>query len=161
MKKQFYFLLLSATIIFSSCSKDDDGGQVNSTNTLTVDDIEVSITQAIVEDFGADGNHYNYDFTLSGNTNNTPYALYLELFSPLSAGQTFQNGSFNFVNTFDGNDDNFIFLTADLNGVDIVSGQVTVTGSNNNYTLEGSFTLSNDNAVTIDYSGEFTYINQQ
>ena len=161
MKKNFYFLFLFTAIIFSSCSKDDDGEQTSSTNTLTVGDTEVSITQAIVEDFGADGNHYNYDFTLTGNKDNTPYALYLELFSPLSSGQTFQNGSFNFVNTFDGNDDNFIFLTADLNGVDIVSGQVTITGSNNNYGVKGSFVLSNDNAVTIDYSGEFTYINQQ
>ncbi|MEW7291698.1 hypothetical protein [Aquimarina sp. 2304DJ70-9] len=160
MKKFIYLFSLLSVVTFSSCSSDDDGAVAANTGSITLDGKQVTITSAVLEDFGADTTHHNIDFTLSGSDGTTTTEVYLELFSP-SDGTGFKPGTFNFVaGGTQPEAGTFYFSAAEVVVGDdptifATGGQVVVAGSGNTYNVAANLTLSNETTLTLNYSGAF------
>ncbi len=156
MKNLIYLFSLLSIISLSSCSSDDDGSSGG--GTISFDGKEISIQNALIEDYGADGDHYNYDFTLTGTDGNTPYIVYFELFSPLSAGTGFETGTFNYVQGSIGTDIYYFSVAELIIGQQenlATAGQVVVSGEGDNYTVTANLTFADDRTLTLTYSGAF------
>lgn len=148
-----------------SCSKDDgDNKAGNASNTIEYNGKAATISQAFIEDFGADEDdgYYNYDFNLIAGVG-VSYHFYAELYS--KGTNSFTPGTFEFFEG-DSSHPDFYYSTSDIQiheseGLDIVSGNIVVSGSSKNYSIKGTLTLENNEVLKIDYSGEFTIINEK
>ncbi len=160
MKKFIYLFSLLSVVTFSSCSSDDDGAAVANTGSITFDGKQVTITSAVLEDFGADTTHHNADFTLSGSDGTTTTEVYLELFSP-SDGTGFKPGTFDFVSGgTEPEAGTYYFSAAEVtvgteNTRFATGGQVVVAGSGNTFNVTANLTFENDVTLTLSYSGAF------
>ncbi len=160
MKKITYLFILATSLIVSSCSSDDDSGATLS-NSMTYGGEEISISSAVIEDYGADFGTYNYDFTFEGTTNDTNYTFYAELFSPIIEGETgFRTGTFNYT-TSEPNEPAFFFTIAyiEVNNtkINVDGGKIIVSGAGTNFTFTTDVALANDTSLNISYSGEFQF----
>lgn len=154
------FIMLSA----ASCSSDDDSSSNdNSSNTIEYLDETIDVTSAIIEDYGSEEGYYNYDYTLSGNLDNVNYEFYVELFS--EGTSEFRAGTFKYLTDEPSDSDEFYYNYAELyfgdTYLDVIGGDITVTGSGDDYSITGTLTLDNDETVTISYDGIFSVIDQQ
>lgn len=159
MKKLIYLFSLIAVASLTSCSEDDESNTPSATNGINYDGQEVGISSALIEDYGGFSS-YNYDFTLSGTSNEVPYSFYAELFSPVIEGQTgFRAGTFSF-STSTPLEPAFYFTDAyikvDGTTYRVNGGKIVVSGSGTNFTLTTDVTLNNEIPLTVSYSGEFT-----
>ncbi|GAA4279047.1 hypothetical protein [Aquimarina mytili] len=160
MKKFIYLFALSAAVVFTSCSSDDDAGAPANTGSITFEGKQVTITSAVIEDFGADSTHHNSDFTLSGSDGTVTTEVYLELFSPTD-GTGFKPGTFNFVSgATQPEAGTYYFSAAEVtvgseNTRFATGGQVVVAGSGNTYNVTANLTFENDVTLTLNYSGAF------
>lgn len=167
MKKIIYLFVLTTAFVFTSCSKDDDNNDSPdpiTENQISHDGAAVDITSVEIEDFGAFEGYYNYDFYLDGTAEGIGYSFYAELFSPLNGGDSFTGGTFIFstVTPTDPPAHYFTIASLEIGNVelDVIAGNIVVSGSGSNYSISGTLTLENDTTVVIDYSGEFTIIDE-
>ena len=185
---------LAAMFVFSSCNKDDDdngngngngnGGGNNSSGELTYDGQKFDLKSGLIEDYGSDGTHYNWDFSMvntkfvqvsdSFDTYYEPDTIgirsftYFELFS--AGTNEFSTGTFNFDSTSSvSSDKNYfnyaeLFLDLNENGTidfgteyfSVTGGRVTVTkNSESNYKIEFDVNLNNGKSASGTYSGPF------
>lgn len=156
------FIMLSA----ASCSSDDDSSSNdNSSNTIEYLDETIDVTSAIIEDFGTTtiDSYYNYDFILTGDLDGISYEFYVELFS--EGINEFRTGTFEYTSTEFADSDEFYYENATFEFgdtyLDVVGGDITVTGSGDDYSITGTLTLDNDETVTISYDGIFSVIDIQ
>lgn len=182
---------LAAMFVFSSCNKDDDdngngngngnGGNNNSSGELNYDGKTYSLKSGLIEDYGFDGTHINWDFSMvnteykqitdSFDTYYEPDTIglnvfvYFELFS--SDTNSFQPGTFNYA--MGSNNDYFeyaeFYLDVNSDGMidywgsevfEVTGGSVTVTrNSATNYKVDFDVDFSNGKSATGSYSGSF------
>jgi len=161
-------LSLVVTLFITSCSKDDDSSMdddssgENSSNTIEYSGEIIDITEALIEDYGTtfDDTYYNYGYTLNGDLDDVEYEFYAELYS--KGTSEFRTGTFEYISDSEepSDSDEFYFQYASLyNGdteLDVVGGNITVTGSDSEYAISGTLTLDNDETVTINYDGSFS-----
>ncbi|MCU4166754.1 hypothetical protein [Carboxylicivirga caseinilyticus] len=174
-------LLLGLTLmslLFIGCSKDEDGDSTQSTGSMTIAGETYDISNGILEyygSWGASGAPYNIDLVLysdgitikevdgeaepSGKGN----FLYFEILTDTEA--TLPEGTYTFsdsetAGTFDFSDYgiNYDVANDDSDIYDyITAGTITVSKSNNIYTISISLTDSSDNTITGSFSGTLKY----
>ncbi|MCL5128939.1 MULTISPECIES: hypothetical protein [unclassified Algibacter] len=153
--------LLFISLLIASCSSDDDdSGNAGFSNTIGYDGDEIDVTEAYIVDYGAEEGYYNYDYTLEGTSSDEiSFEFYAELFS--IGTESFVAGTFEF---YDYNSDeelpDFYYsdssLEFDGSYLDVVDGDIIVSGNGTTYSISGILTLEDGEVVEINYSGEFS-----
>lgn len=169
MKNSFKYLIFAAIIIFSSSCKDDEDDKVKVSGSVEYKGTSYSLSQGLILDYGEDFDEYNYDFYFSDgkidpNADNYEDAfsgsvvVYLELYNE---GSSFQTGTF----TFDG--DSKYVSSASINTgstlesiIDASSGTVTVSGTDDNYTVSFELTFDDETTATGTVKGSLEIVNQ-
>jgi len=156
---------LALSVFFVACSGDDDGtnpGGGATEGDLSLQGVAYTLVDGFVEDYGDDGTHYNYDFTLVDDEiavvdgdlipgEATTIGIYAELFS--AGTGSFTPGTFEYLDFFSqpGNEQSYfnffdLFTFNEPIGTNIeatpdayyvgVGGTITVTDNgNSNYTI--------------------------
>ncbi|MDO5972682.1 hypothetical protein [Flavivirga jejuensis] len=155
-------LFLFVSLMTTSCSNDDDGAaEENFSDTIEYKEDVVDITSSEIEDYEGEEGYYNYDFTLSGESDSdVSYVFYVELFS--KGTESFKTGTFKYISETSSESADFYYTYADLEvddeNLSVKAGDITVSGSGSNYSISGVLTLTNDEVLNISYSGEFTVV---
>ncbi|MCC9166929.1 hypothetical protein [Pontibacter harenae] len=182
------FVLLAGFALASCSDDDDDNATPSLDDKVEYDGQTYNLRTGVVEDYGTGDveGHYNYDFYVTDGTlvveddeaaslENAKILVYTELFS--SGEAAFTTGTFTFVQDaessqangkhvfenaeviVDSNNDNILDENDDV--FEATGGTVTVSGSNNNYTLDFNLTLNNGKTARGNYSGNFRYFDER
>lgn len=172
MKKLNYLIIVALTFALTSCSKDDDNSdKATIENQIKYDGKTIDLGVAIIEDYGVlesseselDKDYYNYDFVISGTAEEQEYMFYAELLSP-SVNNTFKPGTFVYDGLETESAPDFFytvaFLKVDNTEINVVGGDILVSGTGTNFTISGTLTLENDKTLKISYSGSFEILDE-
>ncbi|WP_308991598.1 hypothetical protein QLS71_006160 [Mariniflexile litorale] len=158
--------LLFVSLFIISCSKDDDDKKSEVfSNTMEYDGVTSVINEALIEDYGDNGEgYYNYDFILTGTTTEgAVFYFYVELYS--KGIESFKIGTFEYYNNGEETTEelpNYYYTYADFADEDndeyyqVETGNIKVSGSGTNFSISGDLTLDNGEVVKISYKGEFS-----
>lgn len=162
---KLYYLLLLVSLVATSCSKDDDNDSEEVSNTIEHNGVFIDVSDTLIEDYGSFEGYYNYDFYLSGTSDDDVlYDFYAELYS--KGTDAFKAGVFSYVpNESPTELPDFYYRYSDIqlgaNIYKIVSGDIEVSlGDGNNYYFSGDLTLNNGETLSINYDGEFTIVDE-
>lgn len=173
-------LMLLCGLFMISCSEDNPEDDINPsvTNAVLYDGTTYQINRGLIEDYGPDNSHYNYDMILTDGTigdndvDNETFIFYLELFSAETSG--FKTGTFTYVyeeelsemeagkSYFTSNSSLYIdvnndgIVNDDDEEISVTGGTLTISGSGANYTLVYDLTLENGKTLKGGYEGSFT-----
>lgn len=157
---RFLFLLLSVSLVITSCKDDKEEPAPEIINSIEYNGKKYDIKDGLIEDYGPEdvssaNSHYNYDFYISntaitGTIDNytflgSTFILYLELFSPGATG--FRTGKFDIV------DPATVTDLGQLNSKYILGSNVVVVDTNNDNDLQDEF---NNETYEIATGGSIT-----
>lgn len=170
MKIKYYYLLVFLALF--SCSEDDEESDPTS-NFLFYEEEFYAVSEGMTVDFGSGSSHYNYDFYLTDGEAFTSessrtftgfsYIFYLELFS--NGTSKFNTGEFTFISEEQATVENIANKNWFSNiqwrtieegdvilGDNIENGIVTVSGEEENYTLDININFKDGAALKGNYS---------
>lgn len=163
MKKITFLFFLTPMLIFQSCSSDsDEDSGASLPDEITYGREKVTISSALIEDFGNGFNGYNYDFTLKGTLDGKEYSFYVELYSPVIENDNrFRSGIFSY--NPNPTEPAFFFddayITVDGQRVNVTGGKITVNAnSDTNFEFTTDVSIENGKSMSVLYDGQFTVV---